>query len=231
MLRTMPPVRPPRPARPQGRPVLSTILLLLIAVAVLPFVLYAIDFGWRGLTRDLSGETYLWTPGGPANLAIFGHMLAGGLLTFLAPLQVIPAVRHRRPGLHRAMGYAIFGTAVLAALGGLAFIFLRGTIGGWLMDLAFGLYGALVLLCAVQAVRYARAGRTRIHRRWALRLLVLALASWLYRLHYWVWYATTGGIASAADFTGLFDRITLFAFYLPYLLVLEWILRRKPQPS
>lgn len=213
--------------RRAGRPILSTAILVALAVLTLPFTLYSAVFGWRGLTQDIAAETYLWTTGHAfANLAIFGHMVAGAALTFLAPLQVVPVLRCRLPALHRAAGYVIAASAVAAAAGGLTFIAARGTVGGPLMDAAFALYGLLVLVCAAQAVRHARARRVSVHRRWALRLLILALASWIYRLHYWIWYAATGGLASTPEFTGLFDRLTLFAFYLPYLLVLEIVLRK-----
>jgi hypothetical protein len=50
---------------------------------------------------------------------------------------------------------------------------------------------------------------------------VLAIGSWLYRMHYTLWYMTTGGLGSERDFSGPFDQIQLFAFYLPYLAALE----------
>lgn len=95
------------------------------------------------------------------------------------------------------------------------------------MDLGFGLYGGLMLLAAVQTVRHARARAFGQHQVWALRLAVLAMASWAYRVHYGLWFALTGGIASTPEFTGLFDQIQVFASFLPYLLLLElWRMRR-----
>jgi hypothetical protein len=57
-------------------------------------------------------------------------------------------------------------------------------------------------------------------------MVVLALSSWLYRVHYGLWFLVTGGLGSEPDFSGLFDRVQVFAFYLPYLLALEIWLRR-----
>lgn len=202
--------------------------LAMVALLALPFALYAARFGASGLATDLAGTTYLHTPGDwRPNLGIFLHMLSGAAITVLAPLQLVPAVRRRWPGVHRASGYALAALALLTALGGLLFIALRGTIGGPPMDLAFAAYGALLLLAACEAPRHARHRDWARHRRWALRLAVLALGSWLYRLHYALWYAATGGLASEPDFSGAFDQVALWAFFLPYLLALEGWLRRE----
>ena len=120
--------------------------------------------------------------------------------------------------------------ALLTGAAGCAFILTRGTIGGRWMDAGFLLYGALMMLAAVQAWRFARAGRFVPHRAWALRLFVLVLGSWLYRVHYGLWYLATDGLASNPEFTGTFDSVQNFAFYLPYLVLLEIWLRTRPVP-
>ncbi|MEL6980220.1 MAG: DUF2306 domain-containing protein [Pseudomonadota bacterium] len=200
---------------------LSTLWLLLLLGAA-PFIVYAAVFGARGLVLDLSDGSRLFERGAAAtNAALALHMIAGAAITLLALTQIIGPLRRRWPRLHRASGYAFAVCAALSALGGLVFIALRGTIGGPLMDGAFALYGALTLLAPVMAVRLARAGAFEAHRRWALRAVVLALGSWIYRAHYTLWHMATGGLGAEPDFTGLFDQITLFAFYLPYLALLE----------
>ena len=96
------------------------------------------------------------------------------------------------------------------------------------MSLGFGLYGVLLGSAAVQTVRLARLKDPR-HQQWALRLVVLALGSWIYRVHYALWYALTGGAYVEPGFTGAFDIVQTVAFYLPYLLVLELWFRWAPQ--
>lgn len=77
---------------------------------------------------------------------------------------------------------------------------------------------------ATLTVHFARKRLFQRHRRWALRLLVLAIASYLYRVHYGINFMSTGG-AGVDDFRGWFDRLTVWAFYLPYLAALEvWFL-------
>ncbi|SLN72418.1 DUF2306 domain-containing protein [Roseisalinus antarcticus] len=204
----------------------------LLALAALPFALYALDFGTAGLRHDLSGESRLFLPGrAGANDAISVHMVAGGLITILAPLQVIPALRRRLPGWHRWAGRLTVALALGAAVAGLIFIALRGTIGGPVMNAGFALYGLCMGLSALQTIRFARARDYRRHRIWALRLFVLCIASWLYRVHYGLWEVLTGGLGTAEDFTGPFDRVQVFAFFLPYLALVQlWVWRRPTPP-
>lgn len=194
----------------------------LLLLMVLPFVLSAARFGIRGLTSDLSAETYLytsdrWLP----NLALFSHMLGGAVITTLAPLQLYSGLRGRYFRAHRWAGRLIVLLALTSALGGLAYIASRGTIGGWPMDAGFAIYGLCLGLAAIQTIRHARAGELRRHRDWALRLVVLALASWLFRLHYVVWFVLTDGLGSTPQLNGPFDRVQVFAFFVPYLIALE----------
>lgn len=225
------------PALPKARPRRWTgwagvVLLLGLVLLMSPFVRHAFVFGWNGLTTDLSGQERLYRLDAMAsNGAIFVHMIGGAALTLMAPLQLIAPLRARLPGLHRWSGRGLVILGAITAVGGLAYIALRGTIGGWVMDLGFGLYGALVLVASAQVIRHARAGDRHAHRAWGLRFFWLAIGSWIYRVHYGLWYLATDGAGSAPDFSGMFDLVQTFAFYLPYLLLLEVYLRRKPKPS
>ena len=200
----------------------------LLAVPVLAFAVYSLRFGMRGLGTDLSEETYIYTPDGSfSNVAIFAHMLLGGLVMVLAPLQLIARVRTNHPRVHRVTGRVIVMSSIAVALGGLVYIASRGTIAGPMMDLGFVLYGALMFGAAVQTIRFARAGDVERHRNWALRLLVLVMGSLIFRLHYVLWHILTDGLWSNEQLTGPFDQVQYFAFYLPYLALLEiWIRRR-----
>lgn len=206
-----------------------TILLLVLALNTGWFVLYSGDLGLRGLVSDIPGEVsrvFLDT-GLLANLGIALHMIAGAVLTFGAPLQALPIVRRRWPGLHRRFGYVLFVLAIATGLGGLVYITLNGTIGGWWMSLWFAIYGVAMIWTAVNTIYYALAKDLRRHFAWAVRLVILAVGSWIYRMHYGLWYATTGGIGSNEAFTGLFDQIQVVAFFVPYLLIAELFLWRR----
>ncbi|MCC5984780.1 MAG: DUF2306 domain-containing protein [Rhodobacteraceae bacterium] len=202
--------------------------VVVLGTAALGFAAYSLRFGLRGLGIDLSEVTYIYTPGGTfANLAIFGHMILGAAAMVLVPFQLIARIRQRHPWLHRMIGRVIVLASITVAVGGLIYIALRGTIAGPLMDFGFALYGALMLGCAVQALRLARAGDFDRHSAWALRLFVLVMGSLIFRLHYALWFSLTDGLGSNAQLTGPFDQVQYFAFYIPYLAALELWLRRR----
>ncbi len=175
---------------------------------------------WNGVLPGL------YEPGSAvATVGIGAHFAAGGIILALGSIQLIGAVRARLPAVHRWIGRIYVSASILAGLGGLAFILVRGTIGGPVMSLGFGLYGALTVLCAVQALRYARARQFDAHRAWALRLFALAIGSWLYRMDYGFWLLLTGGMGHSQTFRGPFDQVMAFFFYIPNLLVVEVLLR------
>ncbi len=203
-------------------------LLGLLALFALPFVLHSVDLAARGMAGTLEEPSHLFPrAGGASSAAIALHMVTGAAITLLAPLQLVGPLRRRWPALHRWSGRVLALAAGAAALAGLVYIVARGTVGGPMMDLAFATYGGLMLLAAVQTARHARARRFGLHRDWALRLFVLAIGSWIYRVHYGLWFIATGGIATNEQFTGLFDRVQLWAFFLPYLVLVELYLRAR----
>jgi hypothetical protein len=178
---------------------------------------------WNSVLPGLYGER---TPLANAGMSL--HFVAGGLILVLGCVQLLPAVRTRWPAVHRWAGRIYASAALCAGVGGLTYIFVAGTIGGTVMDLGFGLYGALTVLAAVQAWRHGRARRLEQHRAWALRLLALAIGSWLYRMDYGIWLMLAGGAGHAKDFSGPFDHVMAFFFYLPNLLVVEaWLRARR----
>jgi hypothetical protein len=168
----------------------------------------------------------LYAPHSP--VATFGlglHFAAGGIILALGCIQLMGSVRQRLPGLHRWVGRVYVTASLLAGLGGLAFIAVRGTIGGPVMNTGFALYGILTTVCAIQAFRHARARRLELHRAWALRLFALAIGSWLYRMEYGFWLLLDGG--HTHDFRAPFDYLMAFFFYLPNLLFVELLLRAR----
>ncbi len=129
-----------------------------------------------------------------ASIAIGLHFAAGGLILVLGCVQLVSPLRRRHPAVHRALGRIYVVASLLAGVGGLVFIAAKGTVGGLVMDIGFGLYGVLMVAAAVQTYRYARARELLRHRAWALRLFALALGSWLYRMDYGFWLLLTGGM-------------------------------------
>ena len=153
------------------------------------------------------------------------HFAMGGIILVLGSIQLIDAIRVRFPAVHRWIGRAYVVACLLAAVGGLIFIAVKGTIGGPVMNAGFAGYGVLMFVSAIATYRSARVGNLRQHRLWALRLYALAIGSWLYRMDYGFWFALTDALGHTKTFTGPFDRIMAFFFYVPNLLVVEAFVR------
>jgi Predicted membrane protein (DUF2306). len=160
-----------------------------------------------------------------AIVAIGVHFVAGAVLLLLGPVQFIGRLRRNVPALHRWLGRLYVASAALAGVGGLGFIIAKGTVGGPVMDIGFGLYGALMVMCAGLAFFHARARRVTQHRAWAIRLFALTVGSWLYRMEYGAWFLVAGGAGTGRGFTGWFDMVMAFFFYIPNLIVAEHVIR------
>ena len=199
----------------------------MLVLAVLPFAIHSVMRG-ASMGRVEEMASRLFHPDAlTATALLYVHMIAGGLLSVLAPVQMLGAVRRRWPRAHRAVGRATLVAAAITGIGGLIYIAARGTVGGAWMSTGFALYGLLVAGVAWTTWRSAIA-RAPDHHDWAARLIVLALGSWLYRVQYGLWEIATGGLGVREDFTGPFDRMQVFAFYLPWLILLElWLAARR----
>jgi len=95
------------------------------------------------------------------------------------------------------------------------------------MTIGFSLYGAMMVAASIEAVRHAMARRIDEHRAWAIRLFALAIGSWLYRLCYGFWMLFADNIGHTDDFSGWFDYIMDFAFFIPPLIVAEVFIRAR----
>ncbi|MEM6759585.1 MAG: DUF2306 domain-containing protein [Pseudomonadota bacterium] len=214
-------------------PVTVWLSLAVLMLAVLGFAVPSAERGVAAYLGDAEARGRL-VGALLAEFGIYVHMMAGAVITCLAVVQWAGPVRRIAPRLHRMSGRILAPLALVTACGGLAYIIIEGTIGGPLMNLGFGLYGVLMAIAAVQTWRFAMARNFAQHRAWGLRLIVLCLGSWLYRVHYGLWFATTCSIGPdicgagvQPDFEGLFDRVQIFAFYMPYLAIVEWHLRSR----
>jgi hypothetical protein len=213
--------------RGADKPIWNTLATVGLIAIALPFAVYAAEKGFRFTDPDERATSRFFDVEAlAASAMLYLHMATGALITVFAPLQMSRVIRDRWPYIHRVSGYLIVTAAGTTALAGLYYIARLGTIGGAVMDAGFALYGGLMLLSAWQTVGYARK-RHPLHFLWAGRLIILSLASWLYRVHYGVWELAAGGLGSRPDFTGPFDQVQVFAFYLPYLAVHHYWWHRK----
>lgn len=157
------------------------------------------------------------------NLAAVSHVLLAAVVIGGGPLQLIPAVRNRFPAFHRVLGRSYLSASVISSIAGLYMVWTRGTVGDGVSHIAISGDGVLILVFAALTVRYAIARRVREHRRWAMRLFMVASAVWFFRVGLMAWMMLTGGAGiDPQTFTGPFLYILGFAQYLLPLAMLEW---------
>jgi hypothetical protein len=199
---------------------------LLFGLYILAFYAGALADGdptaWNGIVP------HLYEPRSPVGTAGIGlHFAGGGIILVLGGIQLVGRLRARYPAVHRWLGRVYATAAIMAAIGGLTFIIVNGTIGGPVMNVGFAIYGVLMGTAAVQTVRHARARRFERHRAWAVRLFALAIGSWLYRMDYGFWLLLADGAGHTATFRGAFDVVMAFFFYVPNLALAEVFIRSR----
>ncbi|GAB3266915.1 DUF2306 domain-containing protein [Larkinella harenae] len=239
MLNTLPGIRPQQPVNPLARfskkalQGTSIALVTTVWVSAALFGLYILAFYAAALYK---GNMERWNDVLPglyergttaATSGIGLHFAMGGIILVLGSVQLLDGVRTRFPALHRWIGRVYVVASLLAAVGGLVFIAIKGTVGGLVMNVGFSLYGILMFVAAIQTYRHAVAGRLEKHRAWALRLYALAIGSWLFRMDYGFWIMLTDGLGHTRSFRGPFDQVMAFFFYIPNLVVVEAYIRAR----
>ncbi|APZ99407.1 hypothetical protein BWQ93_13615 [Sphingopyxis sp. QXT-31] len=222
--------RPARGADWLGRA--ATFCYLAIAAGQLLFTAFILLFYYPS---SLSGDFAAWNakplikgfvPGDTAgNLFFAVHVLMAAVITLGGLVQLIPAIRGRWPAVHRWNGRLYLISALALALGGLWLTWGRGTWLNLTGAVGITLDALLILTFAALAWRAARARRFAEHRRWAIRLFVVASAVWFMRVGYMVWGLATGGAGIGKAMDGPFDLFLAFANSLLPLAVAELYLR------
>ncbi len=218
-----------------GRTLTGAARLWFVVAAIGHWIFLAYLFGHYGPLIVADGSKGLVESAMPSghvpgdtlgNAAALFHILLATIIIGGGPLQLIPGIRNRYPGFHRWLGRSYVVAAVVSAAAGLYMIWTRGTAGGIWTQLAMSGDGVLIFICAGFALRFAMARNIVRHRRWALRLFMVASAVWLFRVSLMGWVALTGGIGIDWDtFTGPFVYFLGFGQYLVPLAVLELYFR------
>lgn len=161
-------------------------------------------------------------------LALIVHGSASGLALGLTPLQWAARIRHRWPSVHRLTGRVLATAILVGAVTGLviapvSYAGMSGTIG-------FSILSVVWAWCCLRSVASIRAGDLDGHRRWVTRTTALTFAGVMLRVYLGIGVvvltAATGNGAQAA-----FDQayvVMPFLAWIPNLVVVEWVLRRRP---
>lgn len=161
------------------------------------------------------------------NLTFLAHALAAGIIAFGGALQLVPQIRARAPTFHRWNGRLFLLTVVGLSLSGFYLVWVRHTSPDRLNALSTTFNGVLILAFAALAWRSARARQFVLHRRWAMRLYLVANAQWFLRVGLFAWFIVNQILGKKV---GLGDPFLLFwvvGCYLVPLAVLELYLRAK----
>ncbi|WOJ92907.1 DUF2306 domain-containing protein [Congregibacter variabilis] len=166
------------------------------------------------------------------NLAAVTHVMIAVVVIAGGPLQLMPIIRSRLPAFHRVLGRCYVMAAMCSATVGLYMVWTRGTVGGLVGHIAISGDGILILIFSALTVYNALKGRLATHRRWAMRLFMVASSVWFFRVGLMGWIALTGGMGiDFKTFSGPALTLLFFAQYLLPLAMLEWYFRlQRPAP-
>lgn len=110
------------------------------------------------------------------------HILLALIVMLGGPLQLIPAIRASASNFHRWNGRIYIPGVIVASLVGLYMIWTRGSAGSTIQHIGISIDGILIMVFAALILRCAMAGKIAIHRRWALRLFIVASDVWFFRV-------------------------------------------------
>jgi uncharacterized membrane protein len=215
----------------------TTIWFIVALIGQWAFLYYIVDFfgasTLQGNFQDWTKNPFLrnaYVAGDTVgNLSFATHALLAAFMAFGGVLQLIPTIRERAIAVHRWNGRLFVITAMIASIAGLYLIWLRGdkpTVIASALPLTFN--AVLIIAFGALAWRAALAGNISMHRRWALRLYLVANAQWFFRVGVFAWIIINQGpvgMTKAAD--GPFDRFWVVGCYLLPLAILELYLRAK----
>jgi hypothetical protein len=239
-----PVVSPPPAGRSAARvaePALKAAAASWFVVAVLGqlvFAAYVMAFyGGAAVQGQIGNWTQVLTHGVIAgdilgNLILTLHLLFTVVIMAGGALQLVPAVRRFAPVVHRWNGRIYLVGALVLSLGGLVMVWTRGTVGDLSQHIAVSINALLIIGFAAMTWRHARARRTNVHRRWALRLFLAVSGVWFFRIGLMAWIVANQGPAGfdPQTFTGPFLTVLNFAQFVVPLAVLELYFRVK-QPA
>lgn len=154
----------------------------------------------------------------PLGNAMLGlHLMLAVAWVLGSMLQLVPGVRRHAPALHRWNGRLYIVFVAVMAVDGLWLVWVRGgVVGDLAQHLAISINALLILGCAAMAWRAARLRLYGDHRRWALRLFVVASGVWFFRVGLMAWLAVHQRPVGfdAATFQGPFLTALAFGVYV-----------------
>lgn len=211
--------------------VAATTWYLFAVTGLSAFFIYVIfHYGGALLSSDTSSANSSFIPGDAVgNLFLATHLSLALIVISGGLLQLLPALRTRFPAFHRWNGRLFLVCAIACSLAGQYLIFTREIPGDLVMDLGTSSAGILVLIFSVLTYKTARAKQFVQHRKWAMRLFMVANAGWFFRIGLMLWLVVNQGPVGMdmKTFTGPALVFISYAQYLLPLAMLELYLRAQ----
>ncbi len=212
--------------------------MFLVAVAILsiPFVYHAFMSGLDYVV-DGAGEHGAFNRADDSRfpialylLAI--HMMMGASMNILSPFQVYLGRTQKSKILHRWIGFSTIAIAFFGATAGtLYFSMAPDTNAGdrehFLIFQAGTIYGVVMFYVTYKVVQTLMTRNYSAHKEWAIRLFMLAIGSWLFRVNIGVY--ATGNLVGLQHILppGGFGVLNAFGFYMMPLAIYEGYLRLR----
>lgn len=208
--------------------------LVAAALGQWAFVLFImLFFGGHTLSGDFAGlndkpHVTGYVPGDVlGNIQFIAHALMGGIVTFAGVWQLLPALRHRWPRIHRWNGRLFFVISLAAALSGLYLTWVRGSRLGPGSNFSITTNGLLILAFSALAWRSALKQDIGGHRRHALRAFLLVNGVWFLRIGIMIAALALAPLGVEIDYHGVVFVSVSFASWLLPLTMLELYLRAE----
>ena len=150
------------------------------------------------------------------------HAVSGMIALLLGPVQFVPRLRKRMPGLHRATGKIYVAACAVAAPSGL--VLALGTTAGPVAATAFALQAMLLPVFVYLGVRAALERRIGAHGEWMLRAYAVIAGAVTLRL------TLPAGMAAGYDFLTAYQASAWLASSINLALA-EWHIRRSRERS
>lgn len=156
------------------------------------------------------------------NLQFGIHILMAAILTFGGVLQLWPSLRNRARAFHRWNGRVFVLAALVASIGGLWLVWVRGSRLGVASSSGITLNAALILTFVGFAWLAARRRDFATHRRWAVRAFLAVSGVWFLRVGLMAFgLIATGLLGLPKELSLSFFAVWSFGSYLVPLAVFQ----------
>jgi hypothetical protein len=166
------------------------------------------------------------------NIQFGAHIAMAAILTFGGLVQLTPALRNRFKALHRWNGRIFAFCALLASVGGLWLVWVRGSRIDLASGIGISINALLIIVFILMAVKCARERHFADHQRWAMRAFFAVSGVWFLRVGIMAFgLVTSGAMGMPSSYTEGFFPIWSFGSYLVPLAIYELYSAAKASTS